>query len=80
MIFVDLEKAYDKVPREVLWRILKGKGVNIDYIQVIKDMHVGVVTIQAQSILTQYFSISIRLHQGSIKVGLETFPNSYSNR
>ena len=45
MIFVDLEKAYDKVPREVLWRTLKRNGVNIDYIQVIKDMYARVVTV-----------------------------------
>ena len=36
IIFVDIEKAYDKVPREVLWRTLKRKGVNIDFIEALK--------------------------------------------
>jgi hypothetical protein len=38
MIFIDLEKAYDKVPRNVMWWALQKHKVSSKYITLIKDM------------------------------------------
>ena len=43
LVFIDLEKAYNKVSREVLWWTLMKKGDPIKYIDIIKDMYDGVV-------------------------------------
>jgi hypothetical protein len=44
MIFIDLEKAYDKVPRNVMWWALQKNKVSSKYITLIKDMYDNVVT------------------------------------
>ena len=66
MIFIDLEKAYDCVPREVLWKALEKKGVRVGYIRVIQDIYEGVVTsVRTPGGETTDFPIRIGLHQGS---------------
>jgi len=66
LVFIDLEKAYDKVPHEVLWECLEKKDVSMVYIKVIKDMYEGVTTsVRTSANGTEYFPIDIRLHQGS---------------
>jgi len=41
MVFIDLEKAHDRVPHEVVWRCLEKERVSLLYIRVIKDMYEG---------------------------------------
>jgi hypothetical protein len=66
MVFIDLEKAYDSVPRDILWRILEKRQVPLLYINLIKDMYEGATTcVRTQSGKTDYFDINVGLHQGS---------------
>ena len=67
MIFIDLEKAYDRVPREVLWRWLEKKGVSVEYTRVIRDMCEG-VRARVRTVIgdTEDFTIQIGLYQGSV--------------
>ena len=39
MVFIDLEKTSDKVPRNVMWWVLEKHKVPTKYITLIKDMY-----------------------------------------
>uniref|UniRef100_A0A8I6Y6K2 Reverse transcriptase domain-containing protein n=1 Tax=Hordeum vulgare subsp. vulgare TaxID=112509 RepID=A0A8I6Y6K2_HORVV len=66
MVFIDLEKAYDKIPRNVMWWAFEKHKVPIKYITLIKDMYDNVVTsVRTSDGDTNDFPIRIGLHQGS---------------
>ena len=44
MIFIDLEKAYDIIPRNVMWWALDKHKVPTKYVGLIKDIYNNVVT------------------------------------
>ena len=44
MVFVDLEKAFDRVPREVIWWSLRRKGVLEREIKAIMEMYTNIET------------------------------------
>lgn len=66
MVFLDLERAYDKVPREVLWRCLEASIVLVTYTRVFKEMFEGartrVTTVRGDS---EHFSVLMVLHKVS---------------
>jgi hypothetical protein len=63
MAFIDLEKAYDKMSRNVMWWALQKHKVSIKYITIIKDMYDNVMTsVQTSDRDTNDFSINIGLH------------------
>ena len=66
MIFVDLEKAYDRVPRDIIWWALRKKQAGEEYIKVIQDMYDGCTT-SVRTLIgsTESFEVKVGLHQGS---------------
>ncbi|KAI5626129.1 hypothetical protein C0J50_14119 [Silurus asotus] len=65
-VFVDLEKAYDRVPREELWYCMRKSGVSEKYVRVVQDMYEGSVTAVKCAVgTTDWFRVKVGLHQGS---------------
>ena len=66
MVLIDLEKAYDRAPSEVLWECLEKKEVPETCIRAIKDLYEGVkASVRTLGGDAEDFSFNIELHQGS---------------
>ncbi|KAK3574720.1 hypothetical protein QTP86_015388, partial [Hemibagrus guttatus] len=65
-VFVDLEKVYDRVPREELWYCMRKSGVAEKYVRVVQDMYERSRTVVRCAVgQTEEFKVEVRLHQGS---------------
>jgi hypothetical protein len=66
MVFIDMEKAYDKIPQNVMWWALEKHKVPTKYTTLIKDMYDNVVTsVRTSDGDTNDFPNKIGLHHGS---------------
>ena len=65
-VFIDLEKAYDRVPREELWYCMRKSGIVKMYVQLVQDMYEGNETVLRCAVgTTESFKVKVGLHQGS---------------
>ena len=66
MVFINLEKAYDKIPRNVMWWALDKHKVPMKYVGLVKDMYNNVVaSVRTSDRDADDFWIRIGPHQGS---------------
>ncbi|KAK3511277.1 hypothetical protein QTP70_034776, partial [Hemibagrus guttatus] len=63
--FRDLEKAYDRVPREELWYCMRKSGVAEKYVRVVQDMYERSRTVVRCAVgHIEEFKVEVGLHQG----------------
>ena len=69
MLFVDLENAYDRVPRDLIWCqwwAMRKRAIPEGYVKMIQDMYRGTKTrVKKRCGRTEYFEVKVGLHQGS---------------
>ena len=65
-VLVDLEKAYDRVPREELWHCMRKSGIVEKYVRLVQDMYEESETVMRCAVgNTESFKVKVGLHQGS---------------
>ena len=67
MCFVDLEKAFDRVPRKVMEWALRKKGLTEVMVQAVMSLHEGAMTkVRVGSGTSDEFGVRVGVRQGSV--------------
>ena len=65
-VFVDLEKAYDKVRREEVWYCMRKSGLAEKYAVIVQDMYdVSTTAVRCAVGVMVGLEVKVGLHQGS---------------
>ena len=65
MLFVDLMKEYDSVPRQALWKVLEKCGVPPNLLRLVKSCHEGMCAeVRVGSTTTEEFEVRNGIRQG----------------
>ena len=65
-VFMDLEKAYNSVPREELRYYMRKSGIAKKYVRLVQDMYEGSKTVVMCAVgTTESFKVRVGLHQES---------------
>ena len=64
-MFINLEKAYDSIPRGIVWDSLKANGISQRYIEAIQDMYDRVsINIYTKVEIIECLKVKIGMNQG----------------
>ena len=64
-VFVDPEKAYDRVPQEELWYCMRKSGIMEKYVRLVQDMYEESETVVRCAVgTTESFKVKVGPHQG----------------
>ena len=65
--FVDLEKAFDRVPRKVLWWAMRSLGVEEWAVRAVQSMYANARSrVRVNGQLSEEFEVKVGVHQGSV--------------
>ena len=67
LAFVDLEKAFDRVSRQILWWAMRKLGIDEWIIQLVQAMYCEVESkVRVDNCFSDSFNVHIGVHQGSV--------------
>ena len=67
MVFVDLEKAFDRVPRSFIWGAMRTLGIEEWLVRVAQSMYENVSSrVRVGEGFSDAFGVKVGVHQGSV--------------
>ena len=67
LVFIDLEKAFNPVPRDLIWVAFRSFNVPEAYVRMIQDMYNGATTkVRCTAGESMEFPVNVGVHQGSV--------------